>query len=237
MTNAFATLPSADQVKLAVSVCSNRPMEPRCALGLAMMVHHLTAFQVPFALITRMQASLLPQARQECQDEAIADGCTHQLWWDDDIEPPHDAPLRMLQTMQKRPEIDVIAANYCRKQDELKYTAYAPDEVTMIESYGKIGLEEAGSAGLGLAMVKLEGVRKTSQPHFEIVYNHEVRSYQGEDRYFIKKLRAAGLRVFVDHGISNFCQHWGSLGYNFTLWNPAKERPYANLILGDKANG
>jgi hypothetical protein len=214
----YQNSPPANGIKLALSICSNRPMEPRCALSLAMMVHHLTAFGVPFAIISRMQASLLPQARQDCMDEAIGDGCTHQLWWDDDVEAPGDAPLRMIQALHNHPEVDVVAVNYCRKQDTLQYTAEDLDG-NMIESKGKIGLQEAAKIGLGLAMVRLEKLASVPRPHFEVAWDEKYQAYQGEDRYFTKKLLAYGLKIFVDHGISNWVQHWGSIGYSFNLWN------------------
>jgi len=209
--------PAEGHVKLAISICSNRPMYTRPPLSWMMLLHHLTAFGVPFALICRMQASLLPQARQECLDEALADECTHQLWIDDDIEVPHDCALRMLQNMRSRPEIDIIASNYCRKQDVLQYTAETLDGV-MMESAGKTGLEEAEKIGMGLMLVKLDKLRGIPAPHFTVEWNEQYKKYQGEDRFFTSKLRAAGIRIFVDHGLSNWTQHWGDIGYNFRLW-------------------
>lgn len=206
-----------DAVKLAVSVCSNRAMSARCAFGIAMVLHHCTAYGVPFGLICRLQASLLPQARQECQDEALADECTHQLWIDDDIEPPADCVMRMLQAMRNNEDIDVIAANYCRKQDTLQYTCEGLDG-KMTESFGKIGLEEIAKCGMGLTLVKLDKLRSIPAPHFAVTWNEQYGKYMGEDRYWTEKLRAHGIKFYVDHGISNYTQHWGDLGYNFGLW-------------------
>ena len=220
------------EVKLAVSVCCNRAMPPRPAMAFAMMLHHLSVFQVPFGIISRMQASLLPSARQQCQNEALADECTHHFWWDDDIEPPGDCILRMLQAMKQRPEIDVIAANYCRKQDTLQYTAEGLDG-KMMESVGKIGLEEASRVGMGLMLVKLDKVRMVPKPHFEIRWNEQHQEYMGEDRYFIEKLRAAGLRVFVDHGISNWTQHWGDMGYSFRLFKGRQDVQIKSIRPGE----
>jgi len=234
--NPFVTLPHtrSDTVKLAISSCSNRPIEPRCAMALAMMVHYTTAFQVPFGLLFRLQASLLMSSRQECLDEAINDGCTHQLWWDDDIEMPADCVLRMLDTMKKNPEIDVIAANYCRKQDELRYTAEDLDG-NMMESYGKTGLQEADKVGMGLMLVKLRKLRAISAPHFEVKWSDKHKQYRGEDRYFTAKLREHGMRIFVDHDISNWTQHWGSLGYSYKLWHPdAQAPPLGKIIILDE---
>ena len=223
------SLPPKPDVKLAISICSNRPMTPRVALGISMVLHHLTAFGVPFGLICRLQASLLPQARQEVLDEALADECTHQLWLDDDIEPSADCVLRMLHAMKSRPEVDVIASNYCRKQDTLQYTAEGLNG-KMTESFGKLGLEEVNKIGLGLALVKLDKLRSIPAPHFEVVWNEQYQKYQGEDRYFTDKIRAAGMRIFVDHGISNNTQHWGDLGFNFKLWHPSPEQISAMKI-------
>ena len=225
--------PPVGSVKLALSVCSNRALAPRPSMGFAMLVHHLTAYQVPFGLICRMQASLLPQARQECLDEALADECTHQLWWDDDIEPPGDCALRMLQAMQQNPHIDVIASNYCRKQDTLQYTAEDLN-FKMIESAGKIGLEEADKVGMGLMLVKLDKLRSIPAPHFEVTWNAQHQKYMGEDRYFTKKIREAGMRIFVDHGISNFTQHWGDMGYNFKLWDPNTKQGEQDIKQGTR---
>ncbi len=223
-------------IKLAISVCSNRPMEPRCAIAFSMLIHYLTAMRVPFALMCRLQASLLPQARQDVLDEALQDGCTHQLCFDDDMEPPGDCVLRMLQSMHQNPQIDILCVNYCRKQDTLQYTAEDMDG-KMMESYGKMGLEEASKAGMGLMLIKLEKLKSIPAPHFEVTWNREYKKYLGEDRYFIEKVRSAGLRLFVDHGISNYTQHWGSIGYNFNLWNPKKNSvsPYATLDVGMKS--
>lgn len=227
--------PDCEPVKLAISICSNRPFPPRAAIALSMMVHYLTAYGVPFGLLTRLQASLLPQARQDCLDEALADGCTHQLWVDDDIEMPADCVLRMLHSMKENPHMDVIAVNYCRKQDELQYTAEGLDGKMMVSS-NKLGLEEVSTCGMGLMLVRLDKLRYIPSPHFSIEWSSDYGKYRGEDRFFIKKLRDEGLRVFVDHGISNYTQHWGDLGYNFQLWNrespSALVNPYATLDTG-----
>lgn len=217
-------------LKLAVSICSNRPMPPRPSIALAMIVHYLTMAGVPFGMICRLQSSLLPQARQECMDEAIADGCTFHLWLDDDMEPPADCVLRMLQDMHKHPEIDIIAANYARKQDTLQYTAEGLDN-KMMQSIGKTGLEEATKAGMGLMLVRLERVKRIEGPHFEILWDKDFCRYQGEDRFFTRKLRDHGIRIFVDHGISNFTQHWGDIGYNFRMF---EEKKYPMLELENK---
>lgn len=225
-----------EQVKLAISICANRPMPPRCAISLAMIIHYVTAFQIPFAMICRLQASLLPQARQECLDEAIADGCTHQLWLDDDIEAPGDCVLRMLHNMHANPEIDIIAANYCRKQEDLQYTAEGMDG-RMMESAGKIGLEEATKIGAGLMLLRLERIKSIPRPHFEVIWSEKYNRYQGEDRYFIDKLQKAGIRVFVDHGISNWCQHYGEIGYSPRIFGKDTDKsthPYATLEFGPK---
>ena len=208
-----------ERIKLALTFCSNRPMEPRCALALAMMVHHLTTFGVPFAIICRLQASLLPQTRQECLDEALTDDCTHQFWWDDDVEPPADCVNRMLHTMRSNPQVDILVGNYCRKQDTLQYTAENLDG-SMTESFGKIGIEEIDKAGMGLMLVKLEKLKNIPAPHFEVCWSEEHKKYRGEDRYFTRKVREHGMRIFVDHGISNWTQHWGNLGYNFSMFKP-----------------
>ena len=209
------------QIKLAISMCTNRTVHPRAEMGLAMMIHTLTAYGVPFGIISRMQASLLPQARQECLDEALADECTHQLWLDDDIEPPADCVLRMLQSMRMRPEIDAIASNYVRKQDTLQYTAEDLDG-KMMESHGKLGVQEAKRIGMGLVLFNLNRLRGIPAPHFEVRWVERYQKYMGEDRYFTEKLREKGIRIFVDHGISNWTQHWGEIGYSPRLWHPIR---------------
>jgi hypothetical protein len=230
-------------IKLAISMVCNRTIEPRCEMAFGYIMHMLTAFGVPFGMFHRLQASLLPSARQECLNEVIGDGCTHQFWLDDDIEAQGDVVLRMLDDMKKCPEADIIAANYVRKQQDLRYTAETPDG-KMMESYGKTGLEEAARIGLGCALVKLDKVRKTKPPHFEVRWNEEFKSYRGEDRYFTEKLRnEVGARIFVDHDISNNCQHWGSIPYSPRLWHPEDKRDssmpgmrvgYSDEILSEK---
>lgn len=227
-----------EQVRLAISICSNRTIPARTSIALSFIIHHLTAFGVPFGMMNRLQASLLPQARQDCLNEALSDKCTHMLWLDDDIEPPGDCVLRMLHSLKVNPHMDAIGVNYCRKQDDLQYTAIGMDG-KLVESFNKLGLEEVTACGMGLMLVRLDKLYKIPAPHFEVVWHSDLEAYRGEDHYFIKKLREHGCRIFIDHGISNFTQHWGELGYSFRLWHPEanKDQPYATLTIGANSMG
>lgn len=209
---ALTMVDTSGGVKLSVSICSNRAMPAHAAMSFSALLYHLGKANVKFAVMGRTNASLLSTARQELLWDAQRDGCTHQLWIDDDMQYPADVAQRLLAH-----DVDVVGVNACRKAPQLQYTAVGLDGKIM-ESMGKTGLEEVSHVGLGVTLVRLSALKSLPAPHFEVLWDEQAQRYRGEDRFFMDKLRAAGVKIHVDHGLSHHIVHWGDMGYEYGIY-------------------
>lgn len=151
-------------------------------------------------------------------DECLSDGFTHALMLDDDMVFPSDLCHR-LAAAQK----DCIGVNSLRKNpDFLHYTARDLDG-NWLASKGRTGTQEVESVGLALFLLRLAVLKNVQRPHFEVRWNESIGAYTGEDVYFLRKVRAAGHKVHIDHDLSNECGHVGSLIYTFDFYDRFKD--------------
>jgi hypothetical protein len=204
---------------LAICVITNRDDVPDFTRCLAHMTAYLGAQPIfdNVDLKVSKNQSLLSVGRQGMLDECLAEKHTHMLWLDNDmVFPPNFA--HRLYGRGKR----CIGVNSLRKNpDHLHYTAKGLDG-KWVESKGKNTLQEVEAVGLALFMLDLDAVLKTEKPHFEVRWDDERQAYSGEDMYFCRKLRAAGEKIYIDHGLSNECGHVGSLVYTFDFYDRFK---------------
>ncbi len=156
--------------------------------------------------VDNLQTSNLPKLRQTLHDRAMASGCTHILWIDDDTQFPPEAVEMMLD--KKKPW---LAVNICKKNGEGWIAKY--DGGGVINSTGKTGCEKIGTMGLGMVLIELNAIRHVPAPHFEIVWVDEQRGYLGEDLYYMLKCKQHGVETWVDHDVSNLVKHVGNYGY------------------------
>ena len=77
---------------------------------------------------------------------------------------------------------------------------------TMPES---TGLQEVGSVGMGVMLIKANVFAKLAEPWFETPWRHDKRGYIGEDVFFCKKAREAGFKIWIDHDVSKEIGHIG----------------------------
>lgn len=200
-------------MKLLVASPSNRDICP--SFMVAMMNLHLRLHAIGVngkkcEVIMHLLAnsSLLSAARQNALDAAIKENCTHLLMLDDDMVFPSDVVDKL--TVH---DLDFVAANYVSKGPTGKPTAVGLDG--KIYSCGKTGIEEVGWVGLGCCLLKLtDEIKAIPRPHFEVMWLEETSSYLGEDYYFCEKLRHNGIKLHVDHDVSQEIGHVGD--YKFT---------------------
>lgn len=201
---------------LAICICSNRDHHPDFSMSLLNMMARLSA--TPGLLNSagvkcKTNVSCLPIGRQEMLNDICAETFSHALWIDDDMTFPADLAQRLIAAQK-----DLIGVNSMRKDPKrLIYTARY-DDGSFVKSKGKTGIEKIGRIGLGFLLMRLEPVRKTQPPHFEIRWDDERKTYRGEDYYFIDKMKAAGSELWVDHDLSNECGHIGSIVYEYKLY-------------------
>lgn len=163
-----------------------------------------------------VSCSMLVESRSRLVVEAINADADYLLWMDADHVFPEDALIRLLGRSRL-----VVGCNYARRFEPTSPTAAKrniEDEEsgllwTTLEKAQANELEECDHLGFGLCLMDmrvfgaLEAKAKSEgKEHFWPLFHFEIKpdgiSAIGEDVYFFRKLREAGIKVFCDHGLS-----------------------------------
>ena len=156
--------------------------------------------------------TLIQNQRADLCLDAMREGCSHILFIDSDMTFPQDMIGRLLAH-----DVDIVAANCARRRMPTGPTAQNYDEngkrqpvYTMPES---IGLEEIGSVGTGIMLIKREVFQGMNEPGFDMPWEYDNRGYMGEDVFFCKKAQELGFKVYIDHDVSKEIGHIGTFEF------------------------
>lgn len=166
-----------------------------------------------------VSSSMLTESRHRLVAEALNWGADYMLWCDADHTFPPDALCRLWAR-----NVQVVGANYARRCKPTAPTAakIVTSEAgedhknlvyTTLEKAHDHVLEEVSHLGFGLCLIRMdvfdqlqlqaekEG-KETFLPLFMFTPTDNFRGMIGEDVYFFRKLREAGVKVYVDHAVS-----------------------------------
>jgi hypothetical protein len=158
------------------------------------------------------QGTLIANQRAELSLDAMREGCTHILFIDSDMRFPQDMIGRLL-----KHDLDILATNCARRRMPTGPTAQLYKENgerelvwTMPES---TGLQEVGSVGMGVMLIKANVFEALAEPWFETPWRVDKRGYIGEDVFFCQKAAAAGFKIWIDHDVSKEIGHIGTFEF------------------------
>lgn len=158
------------------------------------------------------EGTLIANQRAELSLDAMREGCSHLLFVDSDMRFPQDMISRLL-----KHDVDIVAANCARRRMPTGPTAQIYKENgdrelvwTMPDS---TGLQEVGSVGMGVMLIKAGVFKALSEPWYETPWRTDKRGYIGEDVFFCNKARDAGFRIWIDHDVSKEIGHVGTFEY------------------------
>jgi hypothetical protein len=158
------------------------------------------------------EGTLIANQRAELTLDAMREGCSHILFVDSDMRFPQDMISRLL-----KHDLDIVATNCARRRMPTGPTAQIYKENgdrelvwTMPES---TGLQEVGSVGMGVMMIKAEVFKALGEPWYETPWRHDKRGYIGEDVFFCRKSREAGFKIWIDHDVSKEIGHVGTFEF------------------------
>ena len=158
-----------------------------------------------------LKSSMLAESRNRLFGQAREWGARYLLWVDADQSFPADALVTLLD--RKR---EVVGCNYPRRSIPTGPSAASLDGEPLYTTAEKAqagAVEEALTLGLGFCLMdmaivpKLERLavergKKTLWPLFFMEMRPDEAGFDSEDTYFFRKLRAAGVPAYVDHGLS-----------------------------------
>lgn len=192
-------------MRILVAIPSCRDWKPSFGSSLIGLVHY--SRHIEFDVYIMQGASVLPKARQNAVRKAIEQGYSHILFLDDDMSFPSDLMEKFLSH-----NLPVVAANYTRKTRNATTQTCGIDG-QVVKSFGKTGVEEAGWVGFGAVLIRLEDIKDIENPLFETRWMPERNDFVGEDYYFCGKVRTHGIKIYIDHDVSNKTSHIGDYAY------------------------
>jgi hypothetical protein len=194
-------------MKILVAIPSCRDWKPSFGSSVIGLVHRACKSGLDFNMYIMQGSSVLPKARQGAVRKAIEEGYTHILFLDDDMQ----FPQSLLDDLIKH-NVDIVGINYTRKTDDPVTQTHGLDGQP-VRSLGKKGLQEVGWIGFGAVLINLDAVKDIQNPLFETRWMPERNDFIGEDYYFCGKARTHGLKIYIDHDLSNQCAHVGDFSY------------------------
>lgn len=161
-------------------------------------------------------SSMLTESRHRLVAEALAWGADYMLWLDADHTFPPDALLRLWSHNKA-----VVGCNYSRRvmptgptcsdlNSELLYTTDEKAAANLVEECKHMGFGVllVNMAVFDALQIKAESEGKSSfLPLFLFEATENQVGMIGEDVYFFRKLREAGIKAYVDHGLSKEVGH------------------------------
>lgn len=211
-------MPRDDQQDAGLVIAINLPTADQVhsdfAVDLARLVsytaHHF-GDKIEAILVNSVRGSIVHKSRQALAEQAEEQRADYSLWIDSDMRFPRDALVRLLSREQ-----DIVGVNYVTRQQPMHYvaiknevTADGPGEylATKIDSEG---LEEAAAIGFGMVLIHGSVWGKLGPaPWFLFDYDRDLDVPIGEDVYFCRLAREAGINIMVDHDLSKEIRHIG----------------------------
>ena len=205
-------------MRVVIGIPVHRQMEADFGVCLASMAMWTVRFAPEIDIaVQRTSSSILAQARTRLWRWAEENQADYLLFADADQTFPPDALLRLLSH-----GLDIVGANYpIRTTEAMISTGRGLDDEPLPLPRRGDGIGEARHLGLGLCLIKLSPVREalsaqarkegrtTYFPLFAALPDPDGArnpngddKFVGEDVYFFDKLRAAGIKLHVDHDLS-----------------------------------
>ncbi|HLL30088.1 MAG TPA: hypothetical protein VK403_03735 [Allosphingosinicella sp.] len=210
-------------MRIVIAIPVHRQMEADFGVCLAGLTMHTVRFAPHIDLaVQRVSSSILAQARTRLWRWAEQNQAQYILFADADQTFPPDGLLRLLSH-----NLPAVGANYpARTPDVMVSTGWDLQGRPLKHPRPGDGVEEVLHLGLGLCLIKVPEVsaalaaqaeregRSTYYPLFAALPDPDGARHPngddvfiGEDVYFFDKLRAAGIKLHVDHDLSLQVSH------------------------------
>lgn len=156
--------------------------------------------------------SMLPEVRQRCVAEAVKakwkqGETTHVLFLDSDMIFPRDTLQVLL-----RHNLPIVGVNYVRRHFPATPTAWKDDKALETLPKDK-GVIEVDHVGMGVMLVDRRVFDCIELPFFSFDYKDDGLTLVGEDVYFCRQCKKAGIPTYIDHDLSKMTGHMGELAY------------------------
>lgn len=167
--------------------------------------------------ILSSRGSILPRQRLEIIKGAEQANADYLLWLDSD----HMFPPQTLHRLLAHGK-DIVGVNHVTKMVPAQPTARnrAPDHDRGVPVYtdpDSPDLEKVWRIGCGTLLMNMKAVRAIGHEVLAIKYVPEYDTYGGEDWPMIEAAEKLGYETWIDHRLSEMCEHIGFFKFNHDL--------------------
>jgi hypothetical protein len=141
-------------------------------------------------------------ARNMAVETALNRGSTHLLFIDSDMEFPPDVVSRLLGHGKA-----IVGGSYVRRSTPFEMLGELSEPFTVSKP-----LIEAIALPTGCLLINTMALKKLPWPWFRFEYENETRI--GEDIYFSREARKAGLKLWLDTKLTTELKHIGIKKYS-----------------------
>jgi hypothetical protein len=163
--------------------------------------------------------SVITIARRNLTDIFLKSDFDFAWWVDSDMKFPIDAPIKLL----KR-GVPLVGANYRRRRfPNPGFTGMIGQPGSfqeLVTDENSPSIEKVDVLPHGMMMVHRSVYEAVPQPHYLQEYVTELNLEIGEDIYFCRKAKAAGIDAWCDHDLSKEIAHIGIFHFNYNLSVP-----------------
>lgn len=193
-------------MRLLIGVPTHGMWEPDFGHSLALTMADLAAGNGPETMrLVRAESSKLASGRTDIVRDALANDATHILWCDTDMT-FRPSNVRALLAH----DLDIVAADYAKKTASRESVCAALDGTILKPGNG---VELVAHAGMGLMLTKSDVFSRVPEPWFQFRWNEKTGEDIGEDVWFCRRAREAGVNVHIDHDASAGIGHVGKFTF------------------------
>lgn len=153
-------------------------------------------------------SSILPNSRNILLNDAIAKGAEYILWIDTDHTFPADALGRLLGR-----QLPVVGVNFMVRGGDTPVAADGKGKVwPTAELARESPVQEVAMMGMGMVLMRTDillllkqkppGEPENLWPLFAIKESEDGGRFVGEDVHFFRRLKAAGVKLYIDNELS-----------------------------------
>ena len=168
----------------------------------------LRAYNTKFFTVSNLQVD---QARTNLVQQCLDNDCDYVLFIDDDIVPPQDGFVKLLEHIEKD-EIDIISGDYPLKGDILHSVHLQLDDNGLVTELNRINFKDKTLIknnwliGLGFCLIDINFFKQARQPWFLCHSKNEVTKNEvNEDAHFSELCHMNGFNIYIDKTIK--CLH------------------------------
>lgn len=207
-------------MKLAICVPHTQQVDAEFAVSLARLSASLGATLIADGIADAeifTESQPIEIGRQRLAARALLWGATHLLWIDSDMIFPAHALHRLVTRLNA--DVDIVGCAYPARRYPHAMTAFAAEPTEGDPESGKrlriteesTGIVPVDILGFGLVLMKASVLGKVKSPGFLFEWRSQTGSWAGEDVFFCRQARAAGVTLYVDADLSKEIGHAGRM--------------------------